>query len=246
MPPIPPNTPPNLPTPPPPPETPQSPLSGPATPGTTTKSNKNLVIGIIVGGGILALVLVGGLLFVLVFIVQPTLKKQAEKQSATQSKTANSDTSLSAKKADTTCLALSDYANSYPIFAKVGVDLYQDNEVDIIFFLADSTEYEYPGVVEDKFTAAANFIKQNASKRFTIHLKGSVNGNNGQAGGGALSTQRAEKVRDALVARGADASKIIIDPPAVYDQGENPNEFYQSAFRNVGIIVHDDCLADTQ
>lgn len=225
-----------------PPPAPQPPLPGPEVPGEPTppkKSYKGLIIGLVVGG-ILLLVLLGvgaAVAFTALSSLQKRVTVPGQDHMGSKMMT---DT----KKSSSTCLAVSDYEKTYPIFAKNTTELWQDNEVDTVFFIADSTDYQYPEITDEKLATAADFIQQNASKKFTVHIKGSVNGDNGQAGGGVLSTQRAEKVRDGLVAKGADASKLVVDPPAVYDQGANPSEFYQSVFRNVGIIVHDDCLSD--
>lgn len=223
------------------PQPPIPPTQPAATPIPPKKPNKGLIIGLIVGGVILLLILLG-LGAAVALGALSSLQKRVTVPGQDHMGSKMTDT----KKATSSCLAISDYAKTYPIFAKNTTELYQNNEIDTVFFVADSTDYQYPDITDEKLATAADFIQQNASKKFTVHIKGSVNGDNGQAGGGVLSTQRAEKVRDGIVAKGADASKLVVDPPAVYDQGTNPSEFYQSVFRNVGIIVHDDCLPDKQ
>ncbi len=219
------------------PPLPPSPNSGAPVP--PKKSNKGLIIGLAIGGSILLLILIG-IGATVAFTALSSLQKRVTVPGQDHM---GSKQITDTKKAASTCLAVIDYAKTYPIFAKNTTELYQDNEIDTIFFVADSADYQYPEITDEKLAAVAYFIQQNTSKTFTIHIKGSVNGDNGQAGGGVLSTQRAEKVRDGIIAKGADASKLVVDPPAVYDQGTNPNEFYQSVFRNVGIIVHDECLS---
>jgi hypothetical protein len=86
--------------------------------------------------------------------------------------------------------------------------------VDGVKFLPDSFDYNelYPGRSDELFTNFANFYKQNSSKQFTFHLQGGVATVN-VAADKDFANKRAQKVKDALVAKGVPAARIVIDDP---------------------------------
>ena len=133
------------------------------------------------------------------------------------------------------CLVDSDLNSLFPFNEAIGSDLYEGGRmynVETYFFQPDSTTYQYKEITEESLQEIADFYGNNKTKQFTINLSGKVYENGTTDSGLALSNQRAQKIKDELVARGVSSSLIIIDAPqeasATYGDGSE---------RNVDLIV---------
>ncbi len=116
--------------------------------------------------------------------------------------------------------------------------------VNNVHFNADALTFSAPEKTNTDIIAAfANFAKQNAGKMFTVHLRGSV-GTTKQSDLD-FATQRANKVRDLLVAQGVPSSSIVVDAPgSVADYGsDNSNATNQQTARNVVMTIKAACTS---
>lgn len=84
---------------------------------------------------------------------------------------------------------------------------------DFYFFKPDSTAYDNPDNAAQDIQEVADFYAAHKSKNFTIHLAGQVYENDVTQSGTLLSNQRAEKIKNELVAKGVDADRILVDAP---------------------------------
>ncbi|MBL8122079.1 hypothetical protein JNM87_05005 [Candidatus Saccharibacteria bacterium] len=138
--------------------------------------------------------------------MSPTTSKSAT-GAADDSASSTADTPTTSS---SSCLGANDFLAINSIPNKPNSDgLY--NWYDNVFFMADSTDYEYASLMDEWYTKYRAFYQQNKSKQFTIEITGSVNSATPAT---ALASSRAEKIKSELVAKsGVDASRFRINPP---------------------------------
>lgn len=114
-------------------------------------------------------------------------------------------------------------------------------------FNPDSLEFSAPTQLNTgKVTYFANFIKQNEDKDFTVHLKGRVATT--KPSDLDFARQRAEKVKNLMVAQGADASHIVVDEPGTVDDlGDDArtDSTRQQMSRSVVLTIDANCTSAT-
>ena len=109
-----------------------------------------------------------------------------------------------------------------------------------MFFQPDSTEFdaETASLQNDDITTLGDWVKTNASKKFHLEITGKVQGDTLSAASTQLAANRADKIKQALMARGASESQIKIMP---YESEPGADVSSQAARRNVRVDIIGDC-----
>ena len=116
---------------------------------------------------------------------------------------------------------------------------YTNNLKSDMFFEPDSTKETSLSSVYDNW---ADFGTRMTAKQWTFRLEGSTYGTDAASiASKKLASDRAEKVKAALVSRGVAASKIIIDPPHDYGNEKQLQESKQ-IYRSVQVIIDPTCI----
>lgn len=112
-----------------------------------------------------------------------------------------------------------------------------------VHFLADSLEYD--GSYQDEFLkTVAEIVSTNPGKDYTVRLYGSTATT--AASDKSFANQRADKVKQSLVAKGLAESKVVIDPAQnVDDAGGATSEVAKQAARVVVVKFIPACTTDT-
>ncbi|MEI6481073.1 MAG: hypothetical protein WCO19_02090 [Candidatus Saccharibacteria bacterium] len=115
---------------------------------------------------------------------------------------------------------------------------YTFNKIDDMFFEPDSLkESSFDSVYDDW----AEFGTKMAAKQWQFRLEGSTYGSDAASvTSKKLASERAEKVKAALVKRGVSASKIVIDPPHDYGN-EAQDEKFNKIYRRVQLVIDPTC-----
>lgn len=82
-----------------------------------------------------------------------------------------------------------------------------------IFFKPDTAEYLDSTAAEKEIVTTATLFKGTAGNTYNFEVIGAVRQDTQNSASKALATQRATKVKEALVAAGVDAGRIIIGTP---------------------------------
>lgn len=208
-------------------------------PPPSGKSNTGLIIGIVIGVIVLIFIIIIAAYFL--FFNNKTVSNTQPKEVVSQSTPAASS-----------CLVASDFDNIYkentgatrPASPDYTKEPYQ--YTSNVHFKPDSLEFTEPvGLANQVITSYINFGNQYKDKQFVIRLHGSV-GTTDRADG-EFANQRAQKVKDMLVAGGVSPSKIVIDPPKnVQDSTINdPNAVSKQSARNVIMAIDTTCSSST-
>ncbi len=152
----------------------------------------------------------------------------------------------------TACLAAQDFDSinkqiNGPSARLGGLDFTKSNNpyYNNVHFKADSLEFADPVSLQQGILSAFGaFGKQFSAKTYAIHLKGSV-GTTKQSDL-EFANQRAQKMKDALVAQGVPAAKIVIDAPgSVGDFSSGNNATDNQTARVVVIKIDATCSGAT-
>ena len=137
----------------------------------------------------------------------------------------------------TGCLTTSDLQTE----GFTGIDSLATNQtIKSFYFKADSSAYDDDGLASFAIKDIASLSSKFSSKQFTLTLRGSVNQDNQSADGDKLSSDRANKVKNDLIAKGVAASRIVIDQPT-YGTMSN-----QEAYRTVTLFISAACSSSGQ
>lgn len=122
-----------------------------------------------------------------------------------------------------------------------GIDsLATKQTIKSFYFKPDSSAYDDDGLASFAIKDIAGLNSKFSSRQFTLTLRGSVNQDNQSADGDKLSSDRANKVKNDLIAKGVAASRIVIDQPT-YGTMSN-----QEAYRTVTLFISATCGSSGQ
>ncbi len=122
-----------------------------------------------------------------------------------------------------------------------GIDSLATNQtIESFYFKPDSSAYDDIGLANSAIDDIVGLNSKFSSKQFTLTLRGSVNQDSPSADGDKLSSDRANKVKADLIAKGVTASRIIIDQPTYGTMGN------QEAYRTVTLFISATCDSNGQ
>lgn len=210
------------------------PQAGPAQPPQAPqKKHTGLIIGIIVA---VVVLLVGGIIGTVVAFrsiqSKATQLVKERESSASKEKANTTEQNESTMQVAAHCIAPSDLTAGLDYYPDMGIDSFNGTNyliADNVFFLPDSTAYEFPDQDVERFDTLAQFYKNNSKKQFVFELSGSTHENSTSDAGAILATQRVEKVKQELVSRGVPVDRFITAEARMDADSE--------ASRNVGITL---------
>ena len=202
------------------------PQAGPAQPPQAPqKKHTGLIIGIIVA---VVVLLVGGIIgTVVAFRSIQDKATQLVKETAKTTEESESSVQVAAN-----CVTPSDLTAGFDYYPDTGIDSFNGTNYligDNVFFLPDSTTYEFPDQDVERFDTLAQFYKNNSKKQFIFELSGSTHEDSTSDAGAVLAAQRVEKVKQELVSRGVPADRFITAAARTDADSE--------ASRNVGLVL---------
>lgn len=211
---------------------PTNPIVNPQQVTTKGSGTKTALIIVIVSLAIL--LIISGLIVTYFFVVKKDNGVTTNQASMSQD-------------SNSSCLVASDFDNLYS--ASTGaqrpssidwsnpVTQYSAN----VHFKPGSTAFSDSILDAEAFIPATDFYKENSSKQFTIHLRGSVATN--KPSDKTLAINRADKMKDILIENGVPAERIVIDEPNQLSSsgGSLDNAADQSIARNVVLKIDPTC-----
>lgn len=204
--------------------------------------------------GVIGVIIIVVVVFLIIHFSKPqsTSKKDAKtetsqnKESESDKENEESDEADKVKDSEANlpanCLTSKDLANA----GYAELDLYHDGEsglvsIEHMFFLPDSTEYKYTIIADKYLQQVADIYLQNKNKSFTLTISGKVHESTTSEVGRKLANDRANKVKNDLVAKGVPADIINIGEPTNATSGSSDS----TSDRNVSIYIKpsDECRA---
>ena len=202
------------------------PQAGPTQPQQAPrKKHTGLIIGIVIA---VVVLLAGGIIGTVVALrgIQDKAT-QLVKETAKTTEESESSVQVAAN-----CVTPSDLTAGFDYYPDMGIDSFNGTNYLIgnnVFFLPDSTTYEYPDQDVERFDTLAQFYKNNSKKQFIFELSGSTHEDSTSDAGAVLAAQRVEKVKQELVSRGVPADRFITAAARTDADSE--------ASRNVGLVL---------
>ena len=202
------------------------PQAGPTQPPQAPrKKHTGLIIGIVIA---VVVLLAGGIIGTVVALrgIQDKAT-QLVKETAKTTEESESSVQVAAN-----CVTPSDLTAGFDYYPDMGIDSFNGTNYLIgnnVFFLPDSTTYEFPDQDVERFDTLAQFYKNNSKKQFIFELSGSTHEDSTSDAGAVLAAQRVEKVKQELVSRGVPADRFITAAARTDADSE--------ASRNVGLVL---------
>ncbi len=202
------------------------PQAGPTQPPQAPrKKHTGLIIGIVIA---VVVLLAGGIIGTVVALrgIQDKAT-QLVKETAKTTEESESSVQVAAN-----CVTPSDLTAGFDYYPDMSIDSFNGTNYligDNVFFLPDSTTYEFPDQDVERFDTLAQFYKNNSKKQFIFELSGSTHEDSTSDAGAVLAAQRVEKVKQELVSRGVPADRFITAAARTDADSE--------ASRNVGLVL---------